>query len=136
MAHYPRSAKNAKVRFGNTVVAVKSWEITEETEELDVTNSESAGCHEVQPGISKLTVNIQMDENLGGNLFDEGVTSGTFVADVKLYLLDTAGPYWSIPNFYVRSNQMRAEVRGLLSRTISGVASGMEWNYPTGNAVS
>jgi hypothetical protein len=134
MAFIAYSAKNAKVRIGATVVVAKQWDVEPQVDELDVTNFEGGGYHEVIGGIKKLTVNIQLDDNGLENIYDV-IKPGDDAALVKLYLNDTAGPFWYIPYLFISRMPQRADVKAAMSDTIQGTGNG-SWSYPTGAAVS
>jgi len=133
MAFY--SAKNAKVRIGAgaTVLTAKSWTVTSEADELDVTNFEGGGYTEVIGGIKKITVQIELDLDGAANPFDSprSITPGSTIVTVKLYLNDTTGPYWSIPTLYIRSCSNPMEVRQSARLSISGTGTG-SFVHPTG----
>lgn len=134
MAYIAYSAKNAKVRIGATVVVAKQWDVEPQVDELDVTNFESGGFHEVIGGIKKITVNIQLDDNGLENIYDV-IQAGSTATNVKLYLNDTAGPFWNIPYLFINRMPQRADVKAAMSDTIQGTGTAT-WSYPTGAAVS
>lgn len=127
------SAKNAKVRIGATVLTAKSWTVTAEADELDVTNFEGNGYTEVIGGVKKLTVQIEIDWDSAANPFDSprSIIPGSTISTVKLYVNDTTGPYWSIGTLFIRSVSNPMEVRQSARVSINGTGSG-SYTLPTG----
>lgn len=120
-----QSGKNAKVRFGvgATTLKVKKWVITPKNPELDVTNTESGAVGEYLGSISDWDVEIECDVDVGSSVFAAFVP-GSFTSTVKLYENDTTGVFWSIASLLVKETPVTAEVRGLVSMRIVGIASG------------
>lgn len=140
MAFTPFSAKNAKIRCGAgaATLTAKSWTVTVEADELDVTNFESAGLTYVIGGVKKMTVQIEIDWDGQSNPFEGSLSfvAGTTLTTIKLYVNDTSGPYWSIPSLFIRSVSNPMEVRQSARVTINGTATaaGATFVYPTGTA--
>lgn len=133
MPFTPRSAKNAKVRFGATTLTAKKWTVTPKADKLDVTNFEGTGFYECIGGIKTADVTIEFDLDGAANNYDiasiQPGNNNTSV--VKLYLNDTAGPYWQFSNFFIETMPNAADVKTAQTGTLTGCGSGV-FIYPTG----
>ena len=132
MAFAPRSARLAKVRINNTVLTAKEWNVNPNQKEYDLTNFEGNGQGYPGPTISDLDVDITFDMDGNQNPYDVplNLAEGQVVA-AKLYLNDTAGPFWNIPFLLVLSATTSAKVREYITSKIT--AKGQPgWTRPTG----
>lgn len=119
------SGKLAKVRFGvgAATLRIKKWTATAKVQKLEITNAESAGFGEYIGGIADLDFTIEGDYYVGDALLGS-FTPGGVVATLKLYINDTGGPFWLIPNAYIEIVETPADVRGLVEFKITGCSTG------------
>jgi hypothetical protein len=145
MAFNPFSAKQARItsNTGKTVTA-KKWTVNFTGDKLDTSNFESGGFYTYISGLIKLDITIELDWDAqaagagGGNPFDAGgpiLVPGTTVPALKLYLNKGQGadPFWNVASFVVESANSVADVKGVVTLTITGSATGT-FVAPTGAA--
>lgn len=135
MAFNAYSSRNAQVRYGSgpTTLTSKSWDVTPKADKLETTNFEGSGYAEFIAGVRQCDVQIQFSDNGAANPFDGGLTAGSIISNLKLYLNTTAGPYWLFPSFFVESVSMKADVKEQMMDSLTGSGTGT-FTYPTGNA--
>lgn len=135
MAFAPRSAKNAKVRFGNTTFVSKKWTVTPKADKIDNTNSEGGGFGSSNPGILEADVEIDADWDGNNNPYDlpVGAQPGETIVNLKLFINDVTGPFWLFPTFNVYECPNDAPVRENVHITIKGSGTG-QFFFPTGAA--
>lgn len=135
MAFTPRSAKNAKIRMGNTVFVAKKWEVNPKADKIDNTNTEGGGFASSNPGIVEAEVSIEADWDGANNPYDVAVNAqpGQTITNLKLYINDVTGPFWLFPVFIVYEAPNGAQVRENVHINIKGSGSGT-FTYPTGAA--
>lgn len=122
------SGKLGKVRINGSTVRVTRWSVTPRADKLDFSNSESAGVGEYLGGIKDLDFTIEFDYYTTDALF-VGTVPGALVANIYLYVNDTTGPYWLIPYGIIERMECSSQVRGKVSGSLSGTASG-GWTAP------
>ncbi len=131
----PRSAKNAKVRFNSIVFNSKKWTVTPKTDKLDTSNSESAGYGDWISGFVYCEFTVEGDADAVLNPYDTapspGLQAGAALTNVKLYLNDTTGPYWSFPAAGVLEAPMTGDVKQTLGISVHCEGRGI-FVYPTG----
>jgi hypothetical protein len=128
----PRSAKNAKVRINNTIFTARIWTVTPRAAESDTTNFETGGQDDVETNTVGLDVEIEADADGNINPYDVtlNLVPGQNVA-AKLYLNDTAGPFWNIPTLKILTAPNTADPKKMVGIKITGKAK-PGWAYPLG----
>lgn len=128
------SAKNAKIRIGAGAVtfASKKWVGDDKVDELDTSNFETAGFTDRIAGLADIVLTIDMDID-GANPWDGAVNlrKGTILTNVRAYLNDLTGPYFSLPVAIVLSGPVTHDVKqtGQMQVVIKNKGT---WSYPTG----
>jgi hypothetical protein len=130
-AFTPLSAKNAVVRFNTYILTAKLWTVTPKCDKLDVTNFEGAGFGQYITGILDADVSIDGDWDSANDPFSNppAIVVGQIMSGVKLYTNGLASAFWSFPLLVITETPQKADVRGSISITITGSASG-SFVYP------
>lgn len=133
---YQRAGKNSRIEIGTTILAMSSWDITENGDDLDTANFTSAGLSQASPNSTAFGEGIlgfqQIAWNLGGNwdahmaMYDD--PPGLYVRDdlglVKFFENVNDNDYVFMNYARVRSSNNGAEVKGLVTFKASGMSNG------------
>lgn len=112
MAATAYSARNSTFEFNTTAYQSTRWQITEDVDDLEVTNFESGGYEENIAGVRRVSGTIEVNDAVAATIADTIYpklwSSG---GAIKLYLnkVGNAGVYWSIPTPFIKSIGMGAD---------------------------
>jgi len=126
MAFTPLSAKNAQVRIGTSVLTAKKWSVTPKTDALDITNFEGVGYGDYIGGIIDADISIEFDWDSAADSYANppNLAPTAIVGPVKLYVNTTASAFWNFPLALVVEAPQNAEVRGLITGSVTMKSKG------------
>jgi hypothetical protein len=131
VAYQPFWAKNAKVRINGATFAARTWAVNTTVEVLDGMSMEDAGFEHPVAGVLSLEATITSFTDNASNPYASppNLNAGATLTNVRLYQNDTTSGYWDIPTAIVTASSQTADVRQLMSGsvTIRGVGT---WTPP------
>ena len=144
---FPLAGYNTSGTINGIEVALTDWEVTPEVDDLDATNTESAGFYCAFPGVQKAEVTLTgfYDATLNPfNLGPSGLTAGSYVS-AEIFLnanpLVGAEPFWnftwvpgSLQGLMVLSFQCRGGVKEKVMFTARFRGAGV-FEYPVGDVI-
>ncbi len=134
MPFTPISAKNAVVRYtpaGGTIytLTAKKWAITPKVDALDITNFEGDGFADWIGGIleADVTIDFDWDSDADGNPFNDppDLSPGAIDGQFQLFTNGLTSPFWQFPLTLVVDTPQTAEVRGVITGTLSFKSKGV-----------
>ena len=126
-----RSGKTGRLTIGAANIPIKSWRVTEKSELLDVTHTESAGHGEYIAGILDHDVTIAFEVSV--SVFPFGTTAiaaGTAVTMSLIEGTSDSNTTWVV-SCIPESLETGIDVRGTISGTINGKVTGAVSTRPT-----
>ena len=111
------SGKYFRGRLGaSVIVGLYEFTVDEEGDRLDATDAESDGKGDTDVGVTQLRVRLRGNHKIGDGPWP-GMSAGTELTDLKLYLQSTSGssltgPYWDVPLAVVVRGSQPVSVRG------------------------
>lgn len=117
------SGKEGKVRIGSTDLCVVDWELDEEAEEIDVTNTCSGGDEEFIGGTVRTTGTCTAiwDDTALPNANPPNVNAGQTVT--AQFFLGSSGKKFS-GSFFIRRVRYRSQVKGRVEYSFEGKFTG------------
>lgn len=132
----PLSAKNAVVRYTQNYIpnqtqpvytfTAKKWAVTPKVDALEITNFESGGFADWIPGITECDCVIDFDWDSANDEFlnPPNLTPGAIGGRFRLFTNGTNSAFWDFPNTLIVDTPQTAEVRGLVTGTLSFKSKG------------
>ena len=126
-----RSGKTGRLTIGAANIPIKSWRVTEKSELLDVTHTESSGHGEYIAGIQDHDVNIAFEVSV--SVFPFGTTPLAAGTAVTMNLIEStadSNTTW-IVSVIPETLETGIDVRGTISGTCQGKVTGAASTRPT-----
>jgi hypothetical protein len=129
----PLAAYNARVRIGGVILCATKWEVSAETNLLEVFCFEAIGFSDYLAGMRKAEYTLSGWYDAQQNMWDPpvGLQDGAIISNVRLYDNGLNSPYWSFPTSIIRSAKQTADVKDFMRFDITGVAK-LAYYYPSG----
>lgn len=122
----PLAAKNARVQIEAVNINMASWNVSMNTQDIDVTSFEDGGFYVPLAGVRKAEVRVKGYWDSGDNPHDDppDIQDGEALTNVRLYPDQNAGDYWDFPAMMVTGVTISAEVNGKVEIEFTAVSNG------------